>query len=103
MIALTKDNYEAEVIKAEGLVVIDFWATWCPPCRMLTPVMEELSNELADVKFCKVNVDEERELAHEYNVSSIPLLVFIKNGDIVGTSLGYKPKAAILAEIEEYR
>ncbi len=103
MIIITKDNYETEVAKADGLVVIDFWATWCGPCRMLGPVLEELSNEMKDVKFCKVNVDEERELTYNYGVTSIPMLAFVKDGEVLGTSVGYKPKAALVAEIEEYK
>ena len=100
MLNITKSNFEKEVIFSEIPVVLDFWATWCGPCMMLGPIMEELDGEMRDVKFCKVNVDEERELAMEYGVQSIPMLLFVKNGEIAGTSIGYADKASIRARIE---
>ena len=100
MTVLTESNFDREVLQADKLVVVDFWATWCGPCMMLGPVMEELEGEMPDVKFCKVNVDDERDLAIEYGVQSIPMLLFVKNGEIVGTSIGYADKETIRARIE---
>ena len=100
MTILTSENFDREVLQADKLVVVDFWATWCGPCMMLSPVMEELDGEMSDVKFCKVNVDDERDLAMEYGVQSIPMLLFVKNGEIAGTSIGYADKETIRARIE---
>ena len=100
MTILTSKNFDREVLQADKLVVVDFWATWCGPCMMLSPVMEELDGEMTDVKFCKVNVDDERDLAMEYGVQSIPMLLFVKNGEIAGTSIGYADKETIRARIE---
>ena len=100
MTILTSKNFDREVLQADKLAVVDFWATWCGPCMMLSPVMEELDGEMTDVKFCKVNVDDERDLAMEYGVQSIPMLLFVKNGEIAGTSIGYADKETIRARIE---
>ncbi len=93
---ITKENFEAEVLKSEVPVMIDFWATWCGPCRMLTPVIEQLGNEVTNAKIGKVNVDEEQDLAMQYNVMSIPTVIVVKNGQEVGRSVGVKPKSALL-------
>lgn len=93
---ITKENFENEVIKAEKPVLIDFWASWCGPCQMLLPIIEELSNEVTDAKICKVNVDEQSELAAQFKVMTIPTLVVMKDGKVVKTSVGVKPKATIL-------
>lgn len=103
MTVLTENNFDREVLQSDKLVVVDFWATWCGPCMMLGPVMEALEGEMPDVKFCKVNVDDERDLAMEYGVQSIPMLLFVKNGEIKGTSIGYADKATIRARIEAAR
>ena len=94
---ITKDTFEAEVLKSEKPVLLDFFAVWCGPCKMIAPVLDEIAEEREDIKVCKVNVDEEPELAAKYQVMSIPTLVVIKDGEIVNQSLGAKPKAQILA------
>lgn len=92
-VIITKDNFENEVIKSDKPVLIDFWASWCGPCRMLSPVIEELAKEYEGrAKIGKVNVDAESELASAFNVSSIPTVVVIKDGKITATSVGYRPK-----------
>lgn len=96
VITLTKDNFEAEVIGSDGLVLVDFWAEWCGPCRMLSPIVDEIAEELSEVKVGKVNVDDEKELASEYGVMSIPTLLLFKNGELAATSVGYKPKKELL-------
>jgi len=93
---VTKSNFEKEVVQSEKTVLIDFWAGWCGPCRMLSPVVDEISEEESDIKVCKVNVDEEPELSQAFNVSSIPMLAVMKNGKVVKTSVGVKSKSAIL-------
>ncbi len=96
---ITKDNFEAEVLKADKPVLVDFWASWCGPCQMLLPVVEEIAGEVTDAKICKVNVDEQPELAEKYNVMTIPTLIAIKDGIEVKRSVGVKPKDQILALI----
>ncbi|CAH0535231.1 Thioredoxin [Oscillospiraceae bacterium] len=95
-LTLTGKNFEQEVLLAKEPVLVDFWATWCGPCRMLAPVIEEIANEYAGkVKVGKVNVDDERELALEYGVSSIPTVMVFQNGEVKETSVGYRPKEEI--------
>lgn len=93
---VTVDNFEEEVLKSNIPVLVDFWAAWCGPCRMISPIVEELAEELADVKVCKVNVDEQGELAQQYKVMTIPTLLLIENGKVMNTSIGFKSKAEIL-------
>lgn len=94
---LTKQNFTKEAREAAEIVLIDFWAAWCGPCRMLSPIVDEIAEENhAGLKVCKVNIDEEPELAQEFNVMSIPTLVVMKQGRIAATSVGVKPKSAIM-------
>ncbi|MBQ6052897.1 MAG: thioredoxin [Clostridia bacterium] len=94
---ITAANFEEEVIKSEKTVLVDFWATWCGPCRMLAPVIEEISEERTDIKVCKVDVDEEPELAAEYGIQSIPTLIVFKDGKAINKSIGVRPKDDIIA------
>ena len=95
-ITLTKNNFEEEVLKSEVPVLVDFWASWCGPCRMLAPVIAEIAEERNDIKVGKVNVDEEPELAMKYRIEAIPTVFAFKNGAAVAKSLGYKAKADLL-------
>ena len=103
MLYITKDNFKSEIEEHEGLCVIDFYADWCGPCRMLAPVFEELAAEYKEVKFCKVNVDNEPELAKMFKVQSIPLVALVKNNTFVDMSLGFVPKDKLAKLIEEYK
>jgi thioredoxin 1 len=96
VIHVTKDNFEQEVIKSEKPVLLDFWAGWCGPCMMLGPVIEELAEEVTDAKICKVNVDEEMELAQQFKVVSIPTLAVFKNGELAAKDVGVKSKEEVL-------
>ena len=100
-INLTSKNYDEEVVKSQIPVLIDFWATWCGPCRAMMPVVEQIANESeGKIKVCKVNVDEEPELASKFDVMSIPTFVAIKNGKVIGTSLGVQSKEQVLILFE---
>lgn len=101
MTNLTKDNFKAEVESYSGLVAIDLWATWCGPCRMLAPIFEQISLEYPDVKFCKINVDEEPELTKMFNVQSIPTVALVKDNTFIDLLVGYVPKEKLAAFIEE--
>lgn len=100
VLEITKNNFQNEVMEADKPVLIDFWASWCGPCRMLSPVVDEISEETTAAKICKVNVDEQGELARKYEVMSIPTLVLIKNGKTINTSVGVRSKDDILDMIE---
>ena len=103
-VIINKSNFENEVINADKPVLLDFWASWCGPCKMLSPVLSEIADEYADViRVAKVNVDDEPELAMKFKVSSIPMLVLFKDGRIVSTSVGYRPKDEILNELKLYK
>ena len=101
MLNITKENFEAEVEQADRLVVIDLYADWCGPCKMLAPVMEELEREYPDVKFGKINVDNEPDLTALFKVQSIPYIALVKNNTFVDFSVGYVPKATLARLIEE--
>ena len=100
VIKLTKDNFEEEVMKSDKPVLIDFYATWCGPCRMVSPIVDEIAEETSDSKICKIDVDEEPELAQTFGISSIPTLVVIKDGKVANMSAGAKPKADILRMLD---
>lgn len=94
-IVITKENFEAEVLKASGTVLVDFWATWCGPCRMLSPIVDEVASEHTDVKVGKINVDEQPELAQQFGIMSIPTLIVFRNGQKVNESIGLIPKEKV--------
>ena len=96
VLKVTKANFENEVVKSKKPVLLDFWAAWCGPCRMVSPIVDEIAEENENVLVGKVNVDEEPELASAFGVMSIPMLVVMKDGQIVNKSVGARPKAAIL-------
>lgn len=100
---VTAGNFEEEVTNSSGLTVVDFWADWCGPCKMLAPVMEELSREMTDVKFCKVNVDEEMSVAMAFRVASIPTLAFFRDGKYIDQAVGYQPKEVVKERIEQLK
>ena len=94
---INKENFQAEVMRSDRPVLLDFWAPWCGPCRMVAPIIKEVAEERADIKVGKVNVDEQPELAGAFGVMSIPTLVVMKNGRIANQAMGARPKAAILS------
>jgi len=95
-ININKNNFQNEVLNSEKKVLLDFWAPWCGPCRMVVPIVEEIADERPDIKVGKINVDEEAELASQFGIMSIPTLVVIEKGKIVNQAMGARPKEAIL-------
>ena len=100
-IIVNSENFEQEITKSTQPVVLDVFASWCGPCLQMAPIFEELAKEMSEkYKFAKLNIDEERDLAIQYNVSSIPTFIFIKNGEVVGRELGYMDKETLKSKIE---
>lgn len=93
---ITKNNFQEEVIRSDKPVLLDFWASWCGPCQMVGPILEEIAKEHSDIKAGKINVDEERELAEQFQVMSIPTLMVVKDGRVVNQAVGARPKSQIL-------
>ena len=100
VIKVNQDNFEQEVLQSEKRVLLDFYADWCGPCRILSPIVEEIAREHPEYKVCKLNVDEETLLAGAFDVMSIPMLLVFEKGKVVAKSLGAKPKAQVLALLE---
>lgn len=94
-ITLTQENFEQEVLKSDKPVLVDFWATWCGPCKMLAPIVAEIAEERTDIKVGKVNIDEQYDLAVKYHITSIPTLMLFDGGQAMGTLVGYRPKESI--------
>lgn len=97
---ITKENFEKEVLNSEKPVLVDFWAAWCGPCQMLLPVIEELSEEVQDAKICKINVNEQPELAGKFDVMTIPTLMVFKDGQVVNSTVGVKPKTELIKMLQ---
>jgi len=96
VIKVSEENFEREVLQSDKTVLVDFYADWCGPCKMLSPIVDEVANEVNDVKVCKVNIDEARDLAIKFDIMSIPTLLVFKNGNVVNSSLGLVSKAKIM-------
>jgi len=96
---VNKDNFHKEVLSSEKPVLLDFFASWCGPCRMVGPILDEIAEEREDIKVCKVDIDEQPELASRYRIMSVPTLMVLKNGNIVDQSIGARPKHQILAMV----
>ena len=100
VITITKENFQKEVIESEKTVLLDFWASWCGPCRMVSPVVDEIAAENAEIKVGKINIDEQAELAEQFRVMSIPTLRVMKKGEVVKQSVGAQPKQQILSMLK---
>jgi len=97
VLTITKENFQKEVLESNKTVLLDFWASWCGPCRMVSPLIDEIAGETPEIKVGKINVDEQRELTSAFNVMSIPTLVVMKNGQVVNQAMGARPKAQIIS------
>lgn len=96
---INKDNFHKEVLNSDKPVLLDFFASWCGPCRMVAPILDEIAEEREDIKVCKVDIDEQPELASRYRIMSVPTLMVLKNGQVMEQSIGAKPKHQILAMV----
>lgn len=99
VIEISEENFEAEVLNSEMPVLVDFWAPWCGPCRMMGPIVDEIADENLELKVCKINVDDSSELARKYGVESIPTLIYFKSGEVRATMIGLRTKQDIMNEI----
>lgn len=97
VITITSENFENEVLQSDKTVLVDFWASWCGPCKMLSPVVDQIAEEMPEIKVGKINVDEQPDLAQQFRVMSIPTLLVFKNGTVAATSIGVRPKQDIVA------
>lgn len=97
---VSASDFEEEVLKENGVVVVDFWATWCGPCKMIAPIVEELDEEMSNVKFVKVDVDKNPQIANQYKIVSIPTLKIFKDGKLINTLIGFKTKDALKIDVE---
>ena len=97
---VSASDFKEEVLKEKGVVVVDFWATWCGPCKMIAPIVEELDEEMSNVKFVKVDVDKNPQIANQYKIVSIPTLKIFKDGKLINTLIGFKTKDALKIDVE---
>jgi len=102
VVAVNKDNFKQEVVEEKGVVLVDFYADWCGPCRMTAPIIDELSQQLTGIKFVKVNVDENPDLASQYQIFSIPTFLIFKNGEVISSLVGVQSKEGFLNELKKF-
>jgi len=102
VVAVNKDNFKQEVVEEKGVVLVDFYADWCGPCRMTAPIIDELSQQLTGIKFVKVNVDENPDLASQYQIFSIPTFLIFKNGEVISSLVGVQSKESFLNELKKF-